>query len=137
MVVKTRYAEIKGTYEELQGLDDALLIPGHKTIDEKVDYLVERAEIIMGMFPDPIHLKLVLMPDIKAVAGQYYRINKKGFNKPSFYQLSTDTIYISVPDVTAKILVHEIGHYLIDAFFTERMPPHLHEVLARYCEANL
>ncbi len=103
----------------------------------KIDTIIEKAETILEMFPDQLHMKIVLLKEASDVARVFKEKYGKNVNYVAFYSLSEDTIYISVDDVTLAVLAHEIGHAIIDHYFKVRPPYNVHELMAQFVEKRI
>jgi hypothetical protein len=103
----------------------------------KVDLIIEKAEIVLDMFPNNLHIKLVLLPSAKDVARVYQKKYGKSVNHIAYYSLSEKTIYISVRDTKLKVLAHEVGHAVVDRYFKVRPPYNIHELMAQFTEKHI
>lgn len=103
----------------------------------KVDIVIEKAEIVLDMFPDNLHMNLVLLPSSDAVDAEYKKKYRKNVDYISYYSLSEKTIYISVEDVRLQVLAHEIGHAIVDHYFKVRPPYAIHELMAQFTEKHI
>ena len=103
----------------------------------KLDFVVEKVEVVLDMFPDNLHFTLVLLPSAREVSGIYKKYYGKKVNHIAFYSLSKKTIYISVDDTKLQVLAHEIGHMVADHYFTVRPPYTIHELMAQFAEKHV
>ncbi len=103
----------------------------------KVDTIIEKAETILEMFPDQLHMNIVLLEKAADVALIFKEKYGKEADHIAFYSLSEDTIYISVDDATLKVLAHEIGHAIVDNYFKIRPPYNVHELMAQFVEKRI
>ena len=103
----------------------------------KIDTIIEKAEIILEMFPDQLRMKIVLLANSAEVARVFKAKYGKNVNYVAFYSLSEDTIYISVDDAKLTVLAHEIGHAIIDHYFKVRPPYNVHELMAQFVEKRI
>lgn len=124
--MKTRYTTTTGTDQQVARFLEKL----------PVDNIVERAEVALDMFPAGLHINIVLMDSKKEVQEYYKEKYGKDCDYVAFISLDRMTIYVSLKDVTERILAHEIGHAIVEQYFTERPPYKIHELLAQYCERN-
>ena len=58
----------------------------------------------------------------------------KGDVPVAFYSHKDKTIYLSADNVTDRVLVHEIAHAVMNAYFIPLPPRHVQEILAHYVE---
>ncbi|MBU1564277.1 MAG: hypothetical protein KJ630_01450 [Proteobacteria bacterium] len=103
----------------------------------KIDTIIEKAETILEMFPDQLHMKIVLLKEASDVARVFKEKYGKNVNYVAFYSLSEATIYISVDDVNLAILAHEIGHAIVNHYFKVRPPYNVHELMAQFVEKRI
>jgi predicted RND superfamily exporter protein len=103
----------------------------------KVDIIVEKAESVLDMFPNNLHMTLILLPSSADVARAFYQKYQKNVNYLSFYSLSEKTIYISVDDTNLHVVAHEISHAIVDHFFDVRPPYNIHELMAQFTEKHI
>ncbi len=103
----------------------------------KLDTLVEKAEMVLAMFPDQLSINIVLLES----GGEVSRVYKEKYGKDAdhiaYYSLSEDTIYISVKDTRLRVLAHEIGHAVVDHYFNVRPPYNIHELMAQFTEKHI
>ncbi len=155
----TRATEIKGRYvtivygdnELLDDFNDELELgrkldglarkrPIVTVADEvlaKVDTVVEKAETILEMFPDQLHIRVVLLAAQEDVARVFQEKYSRSADHIAFYSLSEDTIYLSIDDVNLEVLAHEIGHAIVDHYFDVRPPYNIHELMAQFVEKRI
>ena len=103
----------------------------------KIDAIIEKAETILEMFPDKLHMYIVLLENSGDVARVFKEKYGKNVNYVAFYSLSEDTIYISVDDTRLAVLSHEIGHAIVDHYFKVRPPYNVHELMAQFVEKRI
>lgn len=103
----------------------------------KLDTIMEKAEVVLDMFPANLHINVVLLGvagDVSRVFAQKYG---KRANHIAYYSLSEDTIYISVRDTRLAVIAHEMAHAIVDHYFTERPPYNIHELMAQFAEKHI
>ncbi len=103
----------------------------------KLDTLIEKAEVVLNMFPNNMRIHVVLLKDSGDVSASYKRKYHKTVNHIAYYSLSEDTIYISVDDARLRVLAHEIGHAIVDHYFKIRPPYNIHELMAQFTEKHI
>jgi hypothetical protein len=103
----------------------------------KLDTIVEKAEVVLAMFPDQLLINVVLLESAGEVSRVYKEKYGKDVNHIAYYSLSEDTIYISVEDARLRVLAHEIGHAVVDHFFKVRPPYNIHELMAQFTEKHI
>jgi hypothetical protein len=108
----------------------------------KLDAIVEKAEIILNMFPETLKFNVMLLSEDSDVWASYKHRYGNPAHYIAFYSPQSNTIYISVEDVSLRILAHEIAHVIIDQYFcTYRscvlVPVAVQEDLARLVEYRM
>ena len=103
----------------------------------KLDVIVEKAQLVLDMYPKSIKVTVVLLPDSKAVSAVYLQKYGKSVNHIAYYSLSEKTVYVSVDDVNLRVIAHELGHAIVDHYFQERPPYQIHELMAQFTEKHI
>ena len=149
---KSRYATLRYTSQELltdfneeielgRNLDAFARKTNIVTVEDevlaKIDTIIEKAETILEMFPDQLHMSIVLLAKSADVARVFKEKYDKNVNYVAFYSLSEDAIYISVDDAKLSVLAHEIGHAIVDHYFKVRPPYNVHELMAQFVEKRI
>lgn len=103
----------------------------------KIDTILEKAETVLDMFPDNLHIRVVLLDSADDVARIFKEKYGKDANHIAYYSLSEDTIYISVDNARLEVLAHEMGHAIVDHYFDVRPPYNIHELMAQFTEKHI
>ena len=103
----------------------------------KIDTIIEKAEVILDMFPNNLHIHIVLLKNSREVSRIYKQKYGKKVNHIAYYSLSEDTIYISVNNANLRVLAHEVGHAIVDHYFKVRPPYNIHELMAQFTEKHI
>ena len=103
----------------------------------KIDTIIEKAEVILDMFPNNMKITVVLLPGSRDVSRVFKQKYGKNVNHIAYYSLSEDTIYISVNDAKLRVLAHEVGHAVVDHYFKVRPPYNIHELMAQFTEKHI
>lgn len=103
----------------------------------KLDIIIEKVQIVLDMFPDYYHVRVVLLPDDDDVARVYKKKYGKRVSHIAYYSLSEKTIYVSVDDTNLRVISHEIGHSVADHYFKVRPPYNIHELMAQFAEKHV
>ncbi len=118
-------------------------MPGdYASVEEKIRYQMDaifrRSEDILGMRPANIHIKIKIFRNRKELNNEYIKIfDAKGEGPKTFYVDKYSTIYISEQDVSDSIMAHEMGHAIVDRYFTVIPPDRIRELLAEYVDLHL
>lgn len=118
-------------------LADKTIITVEDEVLAKLDIIIEKAETVLDMFPDQLHITVVLLPSKKEVGAIYFAKYGKQANHIAYYSLQEDTVYISVDDAKLRVIAHEIGHAIVDHYFQVRPPYTIHELLAQFTEKHI
>lgn len=104
---------------------------------ESLDRIVYRVKVILDMYPTQFHFNILIYPaynDLK----ESYRLNGITGKAPiAFYSHRTMTIYVSLENLTDRILAHEIAHAVINNYFSTPPPGQMQEILAQYVDRHL
>jgi hypothetical protein len=103
----------------------------------KLDTVMEKVEVVLDMFPADLRINVVLLTDAGDVSQVFAQKYGKRANHIAYYSLSEDTIYISVKDTRLAVIAHEMGHAVVDHYFTERPPYNIHELMAQFAEKHI
>ncbi len=103
----------------------------------KIDTIIEKAEVILDMFPNNMKITVVLLPGSRDVSRVFKQKYGKNVDHIAYYSLSEDTIYISVNDAKLRVLAHEVGHAVVDHYFKVRPPYNIHELMAQFTEKHI
>jgi hypothetical protein len=103
----------------------------------KLNVLIEKAQAVLDMFPDKLHITVVLLSNREDVSAMFMRKYGKQADHIAYYSLSEDTIYVSVEDASLRVLAHELGHAIVDHYFQQRPPYHIHELMAQFTEKHI
>ena len=150
--IKSRYATIiYDSQKTLRKFNDELYVGGSlrakvkrqggDTIEDdvraKINVIVEKAMVVLDMYPSNLKFSIVIHPDKKGVAADFMRIYNKRVNYIAFYSPSKDTIFFSANNGRLRVVAHEIGHVVAEHYFAISPPPRIHEVLAQYAEKHI
>jgi len=103
----------------------------------KLDVLLEKAQLVLAMYPNNMKVTVVLLPDRRTVSAVYLQRYGQKADNIAYYSLSEKTIYVSVNDVNLRVISHELGHAIVDHYFKERPPYHIHELMAQFVEKHI
>ncbi len=103
----------------------------------KIDIIIEKAQVVLDMFPNNMQIGVVLLADEDDVARIYKKKYGRSANHIAYYSLSEDTIYLSVDDVNLEVFSHEVGHAVVDHFFKVRPPYNIHELMAQFTAKHI
>jgi len=99
--------------------------------------LLRRAQDILDMRPNMKNLKVKIFKNRSQLYDEYYRIFGAAGEYESFYVYKNDTIYISEDTLSDNVVAHEMGHAVIDHYFSAVPPEKVRELLASYVDMHL
>ncbi len=102
-----------------------------------MDRLLKRTKEILDMWPEKMDLKIKIFKDRDALNSEYCRIFGTTPDYKSFYIYKYDTIYTSEDDISDSVLAHEMGHAVIDHYFSKLPPAKVSELMAQYVDLHL
>lgn len=148
--IKSRFADLNYTSpadlssfnRELQegfgfgfGGGDTLTIANE--VRDKLDKLATRVQEILDMYPAKFHYRVTLVENQKQIDDIY---DSEYHSRPGFiayFSPKSDTIYVSLEDVSRRVFAHELAHAVIHHYFHRAPPTKIHELLAQYVEEQL
>jgi len=107
---------------------------------ERVDLLVDRVSRLLDMYPLDLHFNIYVHQTHKDVGNSYVRLSTLGVYgrvPVAFYSHKNKAVYISIENISAGILAHEIAHAIINFYFPESPPERMQEILAQYVDKHL
>ena len=102
-----------------------------------MDRLLKRAKEILDMWPEKMDLKVKIFKDREALNNEYNKIFGTTPDYSSFYIYKYDTIYTSEEDISDSVIAHEMGHAIIDHYFSKVPPAKISELMASYVDLHL
>lgn len=103
----------------------------------RMDMILKRAKEILDMYPQNMNLNIKIYSDRRQLDNEYYRIFRRDVDYISFYIHQYETIYTSEEDLSDSVIAHEMGHAIIDHYFSAIPPPKVAELLAQYVDKHL
>ena len=87
----------------------------------RLDRILKRVKDILDMHPD-VHLKIKIFKDRENLNGEYRKIFNAEADYKAFYINQYETIYTSEEDISDSVISHEMGHAVVDHYFSV-IPP--------------
>jgi hypothetical protein len=136
-IYRTAYASVYyDSLENFETFEQDISPAFHRTrgptspyLSRKIDKTVEDVESFLDMYPRNFKVNIVLLVK-RGDLQKKYDTGGGDKNVLGFFKQSTMTIYVSIDDVTSKILTHEVAHAIISAYFKGAVPPNTQEILA-------
>jgi len=111
------------------------------TIEEKIasrlDQLSDRAKQILDMRPRMPKITIRIFSDREGVEKEYEKLFHVKRDMKSFYVHKYSIIYTSEEDLSDSVVIHEMGHAVIDNYFSSVPPPKVAEILASFVDVHL
>ncbi len=103
----------------------------------RMDMLLKRVKEILDMNPNMPRLKMKIFKDKNELNEEYRRIFGTTGDMKSFYIHKYNTIYTSEEDISDSVIAHEMGHAIVDHYFSTIPPEKIRELLASYVDLHL
>lgn len=89
----------------------------------------------LGLDNAPYRFRIVLRGNASDVQEHYRAKYGKTLNSHSYTSRDDAACYISVADVSLRVVAHELAHAALNQYFTtDKMPNKLHELIAQAVE---
>lgn len=126
--MESKYCTLKGTPGQIkQFLDD---------LPCDIDRIVELVMCHLEMYPNFTDIRIYLFDDIEGVQQKYKAMYSRGCDYKAFMDKHLKSIYIAVSDFTSSILLHELGHIILEYKYP-RFPAKWHEDFAKHCARHV
>ncbi len=145
---QTRYADILYTREQDlrsftsdigQGLSLWTESPRKNPVltQHRVDGIVDSVIKLLDMRPVTLRFSIRLYRRQTDLEQAYRRIGVLREVPAAFYSHQSRTISVSLDNISARMLAHEIAHAVICAYFSAPPPARMQEILAQYVDEHL
>lgn len=104
---------------------------------QRLDALLKRVEGILDMYPPNLKLTIKIFDDSSSLEEAYFRMLGTRKECEAFYIYEYKTIFTSAYTISDSVMSHEMGHAVIDNYFSTNPPPKVAEILATYVDAHL
>jgi hypothetical protein len=84
-----------------------------------------------------LRIKIKIFRTRKELNDEYSKIFAATEDIKSFYIYKYNTIYVSEEDISDSVIAHEMGHAIIDHYFSVIPPEKVRELLASYVDLHL
>jgi len=103
----------------------------------RLESLLKRVKTVLAMDPENVNLNVRIYKTREGLKDEYYLLFNTRANYKSFYVHRLETIYTSAPDISDTILIHELGHAVVDHYFHQLPPTKIAEMLANFADQHL
>jgi hypothetical protein len=103
----------------------------------RLDRLFLRAKELLDMNPRMKKINILILESRDDVIDEYAKITFGRKRVKSFYVKRENTIFASEEDTSDSIIAHEIGHAIVEHYFTTSPPLKIREMLASYVDMHL
>ncbi len=111
--------------------------PVESRISARLQFMLMRVEDVLGMKPMIARVDLKVLRTRKELQDQCANLTHSREDYKSFYAHDLRTIFSSEQDIIDSIVAHELGHAVIDHYFTVPPPGKVAELLAAYVDEHL
>ena len=108
-----------------------------KDVIRKVDLLFEKAQLILDMRKPMTKVTVRIHSNEVQLGESFKKLYQQGNPPRGWYFYENNTVYLNVKDVHEGMLAHELGHSIIDNYFSVRPPAATAEILAQYIDKHL
>jgi hypothetical protein len=103
----------------------------------RIEIILLRVEDILGMDPKDLHVKIRIFKTRQEMNDAYAWMFNEQANFKSFYMHYFRSIYSNEQDFLDSVMAHELGHAVIDHYFSVPPPTRMAELMATYVDAQL
>jgi len=103
----------------------------------RIEIILLRVEAILGMDPKELHVKVRIFKNRKDMNDAYAWMFNEQANFKSFYIHYFKSVYTNEQDFLDSVMAHELGHAVIDHYFSVPPPSRMAELMATYVDAHL
>lgn len=118
----------------LKGGDPAKV---EKKVAEEVDAIVYRVKRLLDMYPVGFEFTIRVHNGPEDLVGAWRSAGKTGRPPIAFFVAATGTIHLTIENLTAGVLAHEIAHAVINSYFETPPPEKMQEILSQYVDRHL
>jgi len=112
-------------------------LPDKERLAMKLDAITRKAKNILDMDPEDFHVKIKICESDRELEEAYKSICGEHRSYKGFYVHKLRTVYVSFESMSESVIAHEIGHSIIDSYFTILPPEKIRELLACYVDVHL
>jgi len=103
----------------------------------RIEIILLRVKDILGMDPKDFHVKVRIFKSRQDMNDAYAWMFNESANFKSFYIHHFESIYTNEQDFLDSVMAHELGHAVIDHYFSVPPPSRMAELMAIYVDSNL
>ena len=103
----------------------------------RLEIILLRVEDILGMEPKDFHIKVRIFKSRQDMNDSYALMFNDSVNFKSFYIHYFKSAYTNEQDFLDSVMAHELGHAVIDHYFSVAPPTKMAELMATYVDAHL
>ena len=103
----------------------------------RIEIILLRVKDILGMDPKDFHIKIRIFKTRQEMNDTYAWMFNERANFKSFYIHYFQSVYTNEQDFVDSIMAHELGHAVIDHYFSVPPPTRMAELMAIYVDSHL
>ena len=103
----------------------------------RLEIILLRVEDILGMEPKDFHVKVRIFKSRVDMNDAYAMMFNDSVNFKSFYIHYFRAVYTNEQDFLDSVMAHELGHAVIDHYFSVPPPTRMAELMATYVDSHL
>lgn len=103
----------------------------------KIDFIVEKVMTVLDMYPSGLKFSIIIRRNVKAVKQDFKALYNMDVDYIAFYSPSKNIVFYSADNANIRVVAHEIGHVVVEHYFTISPPQRIHEVLAQFAEQHV
>jgi len=103
----------------------------------RLEIILLRVKDVLGMDPKDFHIKIRVFKTRQEMNDAYAWMFNERANFRSFYIHYFKSVYTNEQDFIDSVMAHELGHAVIDHYFSVPPPTKMAELMAIYVDAHL
>lgn len=103
----------------------------------RIEIILLRVKDILGMDPKDFHIKIRVFKTRQEMNDAYALMFNDSVNFRSFYMHYFKSVYTNEQDFVDSVMAHELGHAVIDHYFSVPPPTKMAELMAIYVDSHL
>ena len=119
------------------GSGSSSAVTPEEEVAQRLDRLLKRAEELLDMYPPKLKITIKIFADSNSLNDAYFKMFGTHPDYKAFHIYQYQTIYTSEETISDSVIIHEMGHAIVDNYFSTNPPPKVSELLATYVDMHL